>query len=182
MKPLRRIYFLVCLVLPAAPLLAHEGGFPEKTLRRLFPDAENFVARRITLNSKQFSELLASEKTVDVEDRDFTFYVAIGKEPSGRYRSLGAVLVLHGAGPQGIIDMTVGYNTDLTVRSIVITENKNDRGLESPEFLKQFEKKGPKDALVVGKDIRFRGDARAAEAMIRAVRKGMHLLNLIKKT
>ncbi len=166
----------------AAQVFAHEGAFPEKTLRQIFPDAENFAARKVTLTSKQVSELMAVEKVVDPEDREFTFYVAIGKDNSGRHRSLGAVLILHGFGPQGIIDMAVGYKADLTVRGIVITENKNDQRIGSPEFLKQIENKGPNNSLVVGRDIRFHGDPQAAEALIKAVKKGMLLLRLIMKT
>lgn len=159
---------------------SHEGPFPKETLWKIFPDAENFAARKKTLTAKELADIeqLTGHKA-EPEDHEFTFYVAIGKDKSGRSRSLGAVFILHGSGPQGIIDMAIGFSTDFMVQGIVITENKNDPKIEKPDFLNQFTRKTPKDPLTVGKDIRFTGDAKSAEVFIKTVRKGMYLLGLI---
>ena len=154
----------------------------EEILRKIFPQAEAFTARNKTLTSSEVGELERATGThIGAHEREVVFYVAITKKEDGNYQSMGAVFVVHGTGPQGMIDVAVGYDLDSRVRGIVILENRNDPGIQKPQFLSQFTDKGLDDSLVLGKDIQFSGDSGAAEGLIGVVKKGMHLLRLVVK-
>jgi hypothetical protein len=154
----------------------------EEILRKIFPEAQAFAARQITLNSNQVEQLeRATGSKINEHEREVVFYAAVGKNEAGGHQSMGAVFVVHGTGPQGIIDVAVGYDLDLKVKGIVILENKNDPKIEESEFLTQLTEKGPKHSLVLGEDVHFDGDNQAAEGLIRAVKTGMHLLRLVLK-
>jgi hypothetical protein len=58
----------------------------------------------------------------------------------------------------------------------VLVENKDDPGLGVPAFLDQVKGKSTQSPLAVGKDIQYAGDAKAAQALLNAVRRGLHLL------
>ncbi|MBI4459864.1 MAG: hypothetical protein HY648_07380, partial [Acidobacteria bacterium] len=85
MKRQKLVLFGLALWLGAAVILpAHETGFPEATLKKVFPDATGFTVRKKTLSSAQLQrvEQLAGSK-VQRNDNPFTFYVALGKSADG---------------------------------------------------------------------------------------------------
>lgn len=161
--------------------LAHEKGFPEKTLKQAFPEAESFITKTkvLTPTESQAVEKMAGSK-LPPEDTKLTVYIAIGMDKATQKRkSLGTVLFLDTKGRKGSIDLAVAYNLDGTVHKVVILENQDDKSIESPSFLNQLGGKGTNDMLIVGHDIKFNGDKKAAEAVVAAVKRGMYLLRVL---
>ena len=168
----------ICLLGLSIPTRAHEGGLSPETLKKLVPEAENFVTRQKALSTQAISKVeQASGTKVQAVDRNLTVYVGIAKDPqTGKTRSVGAVLMVDAKGVLGSIDLVVAYGLDGTVRKVLITKNKDDKSLESAAFLKQLEGKRPSDAWDLQKDFNLAGNPASAREVIIAVRRGMHLL------
>ncbi|MSO19179.1 MAG: hypothetical protein EXQ56_01750 [Acidobacteria bacterium] len=163
------------------PLAAHESGFPEKTLKSVFPEATGFTARNKSLTAAQVKRIeQASGSKLHANDNPATFYVAVGKSGDGS-GVLGMVLVVDTNGLKGAIDMAIGLKRDMTIHRVVIVLNKDDPGLAAATFLDQFKGKNAAAPLVVGKDIRYSGAAAAAEAVAAAVRRGLQILTEASK-
>ena len=166
----------VLLFTLAVPLGAHETGFPEKTLKGAFPEATGFAARKKTFTAEQIKRIeQASGSKLQKNDNPLTFYVALGKTTDGS-GVLGTVVVVDARGPKGILDLVVGFKRDGTVHRVLVVGNKDDPALSADPFLNQFKGKSAQSSFAVGKDIRFGGDARSAEAVSGAVRRAMQLL------
>ena len=160
----------------AAQLGAHEEGFPEKTLKAVFPDATGFTAREKKFTPEQVKQIeQASASKLARNDNPLNFYVALGKPPDGS-GVLGIVVLVDTRGPKGAIDLALGLKRDGTVARVVITENADDKGLNAATFLDQFKGKSTQSPLALGKDITYTGDAKAAEAVLGAVRRGLQML------
>ena len=157
-------------------LPAHETGFPEKTLKKVFPEATGFTLRKKTLTPEQLqrAEQLSGSK-VQRNDNPFSYYVALGKSVDGS-GALGSVLLIDVRGPKGAIDLAIGINRDGAVHRVVVVENGDDPGLSSDKFLDQIKGKNVKSALAVGQDVQYSGDSKAAQALLGAVRRGLRLL------
>jgi len=182
MKLLQKNLLLIGIFSFFIPCVWAHVDLTEEMLQKIFPKADAFTARNRTLTSSEAEELERVTGThISAHARAIAFHVAIAKNEGGQYQSLGAVFTVHGTGPQGIIDAVIGYDLDSKVRGIIILENKNDSGIQNPNFLSQFRGKGVKDSLVLGEDIQFSGESGAAEGLIGVVQKGMHLLRLIIK-
>ena len=134
---------LVGLLL-AVSLPAHETGFPEKTLKKVFPEATGFTLRKKTLTPEQLqrAEQLSGSK-VQRNDNPFSYYVALGKSADGS-GTLGSVLLIDVRGPKGAIDLAIGINRDGAVHRVVVVENGDDPGLSSDKFLDQIKGKNVK--------------------------------------
>ena len=173
----RSVFLLLVLVLFLAfPLPAHEEGFPEKTLKSVFPQATGFTPRKKTFTAAQVKQVEdASASKLQRNDNPLNFYVALGKPPDGT-GVLGTVVLVDTRGPKGAIDLAIGVKRDGSVARVVITENADDKGLSAAAFLDQFKGKNAKSPLVLGKDIQYAGDAKAAAAVLSAVRRGLQML------
>ncbi len=167
---------LILGLYPGIALQAHETGFPEETLKKVFPEATGFTLRKKTLTPVQLrqAEQLSGSK-VQRNDNPLLLYVALGKSEDGS-GVLGTVLMLDTRGLIGGIDMAVGYKRDGSVSRVVVVENADDPGLGSAGFLDQIQGKGLEADLSVGQDIQFSGEARSAQALLNAVRRGMYFL------
>ena len=174
---LHKTLLLMGLVLTlAAPLGAHEDGFPEKTLKSVFPDATGFTPRKKSFTAEQMKQIeQASGSKLARNDNPLNFYVALGKPPDGS-GVLGTVVLVDTRGPKGAIDLAIGVKRDGSVARVVISENADDKGLSAAAFLDQFKGKNAKSPLVLGKDIQYAGDAKAAAAVLSAVRRGLQML------
>ena len=169
------IALILALILPLSPLGAHEEGFPEKTLKSVFPDATGFTPRKKVFTAEQIKQIeQASGSKLARNDNPLNFYVALGK--SGGADLLGTVVLIDARGPKGGIDLALGVKRDGTVARVVITENADDKGLNAAAFLDQLKGKTAKSPLALGKDIQYSGDAKAAEAVLSAVRRGLQML------
>jgi len=160
----------------AVSLPAHETGFPEKTLKSIFPDATGFTLRKKALSPEQIQKIeQLSQSKVQRNDNPFSYYVALGKSADGS-GVLGTVVVIDTRGPKGLLDLAIGVRRDGTVARVVVVENKDDPGLGAAAFLDQIKGKGIQSPLAAGRDISYAGDAKAAQALLNAVRRGLHLL------
>ena len=75
-----------------------------------------------------------------------------------------------------MLDLAIGIRRDGTVARVVVVENKDDPRLGGALFLDQIKGKSIQSPLAVGRDIQYAGDAKAAQALLNAVRRGLHLL------
>jgi Na+-translocating ferredoxin:NAD+ oxidoreductase RnfG subunit len=175
MKAMSRIA-LLCLLVPLLPLMAHEKGFPSETLKKVFPEATGFTARKRTLTADQLKRAeQESGSKVQRNDNPLVFYVALGKSPDGS-GVLGSVLMIDTRGPKGGIDLALGVRRDGSVHRVVVVENSDAPALSQAAFLDQIQGKTTKSPLKVGQDLRFSGDAQAAQALLNAIRRGLLLL------
>ncbi|MEE8176411.1 MAG: hypothetical protein V3T65_00270 [Acidobacteriota bacterium] len=167
---------LILGLYPGTALQAHETGFPEETLKKVFPEATGFTLRKKTLTPAQLrrAEQLSGSK-VQRNDNPLVLYVALGRSGDGS-GVLGTVLMLDTRGPIGGIDLAVGYKRDGSVNRVVVVENADDPGLGIAGFLDQIQGKGLEADLSAGQDIQFSGEARSAQALLNAVRRGMYFL------
>lgn len=157
-------------------LSAHESGFPEKTLKAVFPSATGFTARKKSLSTAQVKRVeQSSGSKLHANDNPLNFYVALGKSADGS-GVLGTVVLVDTKGPKGAIDLAIGIGRDMTIDRVVVVENKDEAGLAAAAFLDQFKGKSAKNPLSVGKDLRYTGTAAAGEALAAAVRRGLQLL------
>ncbi|MBI3896401.1 MAG: hypothetical protein HY313_10780 [Acidobacteria bacterium] len=168
-----------CLLLGLASTVliqAHETGFPEQTLKKVFPEATGFTARKKTLTPEQIQriEQLSGSK-LQRNDNPFSYYVALGKSADGS-GVLGTVVLIDARGPKGAVDLAIGFKKDGSVSRVVVVENGDDPKLSAKEFLDQFQGKNSKSPLALGQDIRYAGDANAGQSLLKAVRRGMYLL------
>ncbi len=174
---MRKLFLLAMTLFMTVPALGHGGTLARETLEKFFPEAENFVSRQKSLTSQQLLQVeKASGDEVQEVDRDLTVYVAIAKDPqTGKMKSIGAVLMVDAVGAKGAVDLAVGFNLDGSVRKVLIMENKDDKALESETFLGQLEGKGPSDSWDMENGFQLVGNPASAQAVIRAVRRGMYL-------
>ncbi len=174
---MRKLFLLVMTLCLTVPAFGHEDALTRETLKKFFPEAENFVSRQKSLTSEQLHQVeVAAEDKVQEVDKDLTVFVAIVTDPqTQKMQSIGAVLMVDAEGSQGTIDMAVGYSLDGTVRKVLILENGDAKELEAEAFLGQLEGKGPSDDWDLEHEFNLVGNTASAQAVIRAVRRGMHL-------
>ena len=173
MKKLLLFWITVSLAVPA---FGH-GGASKEILKQLFPEAENFVNRQKALTAEQIRKVEHdSGDLVQEADKNLNVFVAVAKDPeTGKMRSIGAVLMVDATGSAGAIDLVVAYHLDGSVKKVLVSENADDKALESEAFLGQFEGKGHSDSWDPEKDFALAGNPASAKALIRAVSRGMHL-------
>ena len=165
-----------CFLALAVSLPAHETGFPEHTLKNVFPKATGFTLRKKTLSPGQLAKIeQASGSKVQHNDNPLSYYVALGKSADGA-GVLGTVVMVDTRGPKGGLDLAVGIFRDGTVARVVVAQNHDDPGLSSEAFLKQIEGKNAQALLTLGKDLQYSGDAKSAQAFVNAVRRALYLL------
>jgi Na+-translocating ferredoxin:NAD+ oxidoreductase RnfG subunit len=173
-----RIVLAAFIALAGAAFLlrAHEDGFPQATLKKVFPEATGFTPRKKTLTAQQVQRIeQASGSKLQKNDNPLSFYVALGKSPDGS-GVLGTVVMVDAVGPKGAMDLAVGARRDGAIHRVVVLASKDDPGLASAAFLDQFKGKTSQSPLAVGKDLRYSGDAKAAAVLAGAVRRGLLLL------
>src|ERR1041384_5265365 len=78
----------------AMPLAAHDEGFPEKTLKSIFPEATGFTPRKKTFTPAQVKQIeQASGSKLEHNDNPLNFYVALGKPADGS-GILGTIILI----------------------------------------------------------------------------------------
>ncbi len=174
---MKKLYVLLLMLFMISPALGHGGSLSRETLEKFFPEADNFVSRKKSLTPQQLLKVeKASEDKVQAVDKDLVVYVAIAKDPqTNKMKSIGAVLMVDAVGAKGTVDLAVGFNLDGSIRKVLIMENKDDKELESEAFLEQLEGKSPSESWDLEKEFRLVGNPASAQAVIRAVRRGMYL-------
>jgi hypothetical protein len=167
----------IALALPfGSSLWGHEEGFPEKTLKAVFPDASGFTPRKKAFTADQVKQIeQASGSKVARNDNPLNFYVALGKPADGS-GVLGTVILIDARGAKGGIDLALGVKRDGTVARVVITENADEKALGEAAFLDQLKGKNAQSPLTLGKDIKYTGTAKSAEGLLSAVRRGLQMI------
>ncbi len=180
--PVARLWLIAILFIVSLPTLsAHEKQLSREVLERFFPEAENFVSRQRVFKADEIAriEKLAGDKLHEV-DRELLLYIALGIDPqTRRYHAIGAVLMVDAKGSKGLVDLTVGFRLDGSVKKVLVMGNEDDPALESESFLKQFEGRKPDDSWELEKDYKLVGDGQSARAVVLAVRRGMHLMQAV---
>ena len=78
---MRKLLFLVMPLFMTVSALGHGDALSRETLKKFFPEAENFVSRQKALTSEQLLQVeKASGDEVQAVDRYLTVYVAIAKD------------------------------------------------------------------------------------------------------
>ena len=174
---MKKLFLLGMVLSLSVPAMGH-GGINKEILQQLFPEAENFVNRQKTLTAQQISKVENdSGDLVQEEDKHLNVFVAVAKDPeTGKMRSIGAVFTVDVGGlPAGHLELVVAYNLDGSVKKILVTENSEDKALESESFLSQIEGKGPSDSWDPEEDFELTGSPESAKALILTVFRGVHL-------
>lgn len=151
--------FLALLLL--APVVAQADVCvwrdPERTMTKLFPEAQDYATITIKLTPEHIS---AIEKRFgagleDAEKHEFNFYELKAKR-GGKVVSLGHAVALGGKGEYGVIEIVIGVDLNRKIRAAYI-QRSNERAkkeIQSEEFLNQFKGKSFSDPLEFGKDLK----------------------------
>lgn len=169
-----RALFICVFILSFLPTLAALADVcvwrdPERTMTKLFPDAQDYltVDRKLDAASIAAIEKILGEPLEETEKKEYSFYeIRAGK------RSLGLVMALAGTGEYGTIETVVGVNPDGSIRGVYlqrIRERLRDQ-LSSDDFLIQFKGKTFKDDFsikaVTGAETASREIARLVKKML----------------
>jgi hypothetical protein len=155
---------------------ASSVSVPEKDLKKLFPDAEEFSALEGSLKDTQVNSIESQigAKLSD-EDKVPTFYFAIkaGKK-------IAVAQFVSAPSTKGPIPIAVAMNTSGTVSSVRILKNPSEKAIENTAFLSQFNGKTKSDSMQIGKDIRVAdgSDAISKEVSL-AVKKAILMISAV---
>ena len=120
----------------------------EQAARLMFPDADTFEARTVTLAAAQLQQL----DTQGVRARSANWAVRVAKHAG---TTLGFVVTDAVIGKTELIDYAVGIALDGSIRQVEILSYRESHGFEIrlPAWRRQFIGKGSAAALRVGEDI-----------------------------
>ena len=134
----------------AAPLSAFAVDYlsAEQAARLMFPDADTFEPRAVTLDAAQMQQLGAQ----GVRARSANWPVLVARRAGA---ALGFVVTDNVVGKVELIGYAVGIALDGSVRQIEILSYRESHGHEIrlPAWRRQFVGKGPGSVLRIGDDI-----------------------------
>jgi Na+-translocating ferredoxin:NAD+ oxidoreductase RnfG subunit len=144
----------VALTLAAASALAPTAAFAvdylsaEQAAQLMFPQAERFDTRAVTLDAEQLRRIEAG----GVVPRSARWQIRVAQREG---QALGYVVVDDVIGKFELITYAVGIALDGTVRQVEVLSYRESHGHEIrlPAWRKQFVGKGPAAPLRVGDDI-----------------------------
>lgn len=121
---------------------------PDQAARLMFPTADRFEARSITLDAVQLRQLQAR----GVQGRSARWPVQVARQGG---QILGFVVTDRVIGKVELIDYAVGIGLDGQVRQIEILSYRESHGFEIrlPAWRRQFVGKNESSAIKVGDDI-----------------------------
>ncbi|HEY8708904.1 MAG TPA: FMN-binding protein, partial [Burkholderiaceae bacterium] len=138
------------LAAAAAPTSAFAIDYlsAEQAAQLMFPDADAFETRSVTLDAAQLRQLDAQ----GVRARSATWPIRVARRGGA---TLGFVVTDAVVGKVELIDYAVGIALDGTVRQIEILSYRESHGYEIrlPAWRRQFVGKGSSSVLRVGVDI-----------------------------
>ncbi len=158
---------------------AHEKKWPERRLRQVWPEAQVFTSKQLSLTPSQINELKADGIQTSSTDRNATFYFAQAKDSTtSKLVNLGAILFIDESGDNGSMEITIAMGNDGKTKKINIWESSENPLISKEEFLKQFEGKSANDQLVVEKNYKpIPGAPKASEAIAKATLKALKITN-----
>ena len=138
------------LVVAAAPTGAFAVDYlsAEQAAKLMFPDADAFEARTVTLDAAQLQQLDAQ----GVRGRSASWPVRVARRAGA---ALGYVITDEVIGKVELISYAVGIALDGSVKQVEILSYRESHGFEIrlPAWRKQFVGKSGASALRVGEDI-----------------------------
>lgn len=158
---------------------AHEKTWPEKRLKQVWPEAQSFTSKQVSLTSSQVSDLKNKDVQIAAQDRSPTFYFAEVTQEK-KAKKIGIIFFVDEIGDNGVIEMSIAMGIDGRVKKIDVWEHSENSLIAKEEFLKQFVGKTSADSFVVNKDYQpVKGAEKASESVARAVKKALKITNTI---
>ena len=117
---------------------------PERTMRRLFPEARDYKTMTADISKAQLAKIeeLAGVKLLPGQREVFQYYDMLGK----RGKKIGTLIAASQKGTYGAIEFVFGLNLSRTITGIYVQRaRERDRAFKKKEFLTQFVGKGPAD-------------------------------------
>lgn len=165
----------LALVLLLSPAGWTHGGepLPKEALKKLFPQADNFVTKPLGLKSEQRKKLEA-KLGAKLEDHDLNAPAYIA---SSKGRSIGIVWATEAHLKKGLVDVIVGVDLKGKVTGVVL-DHSNVPGLNMPAYLNQYKKLTTRSAFQEGKDLKpLSGQEASSKLVAAAARKGVAIIN-----
>lgn len=153
---------LMILLSPAS--WAH-GGEPlsKEALKKLFPQADNFVTKPLSMKVEQRKKLEA-KLGAKLEDHDLNAPAYIA---SSKGRSIGIVWATDAHLKKGLVDVIVGVDLNGKVTGVVL-DHSNVPGLNMPAYLDQYKKLTTRSAFQEGKDLKALSGQEASSKLVAA--------------
>ena len=160
---------------------AHEKQWPEKRLRQVWPTAQSFTSRQMTLTADQTSKLSAGGVKLGSEDRSPIFYFAKSEAAnSSQSKSLGVIFFVDEYGSNGKMEISLAIGADGHLKKVDIWDHSENSAVAQTDFLKQFIDKTSNDTFVPNKDYMPIPDAiQASQAVAFGVEKGLKITNIV---
>lgn len=143
---------------------------PERTMSKLFPEAQDYSTITIKLTPEHVARI---EKRLgapldESEKHEFNFYELKSKQ-GGKVVTLGHAVALGGKGEYGVIEVVIGVDPSRKIRAAYIqrSSERAKKEIESPAFLSQFKGKSFSDSFEFGKDIKSPPTATVAGNVVR---------------
>ena len=158
---------------------AHEKTWPEKRLRQIWPDAQSFTSRQITLSSSQISKLQTEGIKLSSSDRSPSFYFAQSKSSStDKPKTIGIIVFIDDSGDNGRMEITVAMGSDGQVKKVDLWEQSENALVSKDDFLKQFVGKTKDNSFILDKDYKaVEAAPKASAAVAHAVDKALKITN-----
>lgn len=169
----------LCLVAMVTFLLAQPGwshggqALSKETLKKLFPQADAFVTRPLSLSAQQ-RQRIESRLGGKLEGHDLKSKAYIASRGG---RSLGVVWATDAHLKKGAVDVIVGVAMDGKVTGVVLDHSKVP-GLNAAAYLDQYKKLTTSSAFQEGKDLKsLAGQEPSSKQVAAAVKKGAVIIS-----
>lgn len=181
MRASKTVLFLATALFFAQGLDAHERIWPGQRLKNLWPEADKFTSKQVTLSAPQVEHLVKDGIKVDVEDKTPTFYYAQVKDKaSGKLKTTGIILFVDEYGANGRMEISVGITPANEVAKIDIWQHSENKKVAQAGFLGQLVGRKHGDSFEVGKGYQpVPGAEEASAAVARAARKALAIADAV---
>ncbi len=169
------LWFGLALVLLLSTAGWAHGGepLPKETLKKLFPQADNFVTKPLGMKVEQRKKLEA-KLGAKLEDHDLNAPAYIA---SSKGRSIGIVWATDAHLTKGLVDVIIGVDLSGKVTGVVLDHSKVP-GLNMPAYLDQYKKLTTKSSFQEGKDLKpLAGQEASSKLVATAVKRGVTIIN-----
>lgn len=165
---------LALVLLLSLPGSTHSGEpLPKEALKKLFPQADNFVTKPLGMKVEQRKKLEA-KLGVKLEDHDLNAPAYIA---SSKGRSIGIVWATDAHLKKGPVDVIIGVDLKGKLTGVVL-DHSTVPGLNMPAYLDQYKKLTTRSAFQEGKDLKpLTGQEASSKLVAGAVRKGVAIMN-----
>jgi hypothetical protein len=158
----------------AQPGWTHGGqALSKETLKKLFPEADNFVTKPLGLTAAQ-RKSIEGKIGAKLEEHDLKAPAYIA---SSKGRSIGIVWATDAHLKKGNVDVIVGVNLKGNVTGVVLDHSKV-AGLDKPAYLGQYKKLTTGSSFQEGKDLKpLAGQEPSSKMVAAAVKKSVAIID-----